>query len=300
MKTVDAAQGKWSGILAHFGMDQRYLDKKHHDCPLCGDGKDRFRFTDHEGKGLWVCNQCGGGSGMDLLMRFTGKGFRELASEIDAIVGNIGTVQPKPRDYAKARARIQEIYASAVETDINPVRKYLRGRGLPSSKALKYTPRLKVWDGEKATYHPGMAALIMTQDGKCSGIHLTHLTEQGEKADVEPQKKIIKAVDNIKGGAIRLTPVYEHIGIAEGIETALAVMRDYRVPCWAAISATLMEGFEVPDGVKKVSIFADNDKTFTGQKAAYTLANRLSRNYAVEVILPEFIGDFADTGEMAP
>src|SRR5690606_19546827 len=83
-----------------------------------------------------------------------------------------------------------------------------------------------------------------------------------------------------------------------GIETALAVMKLYRIPCWASATAGLMEKFIPPEGIERVTVFGDNDASFTGQKAAYALAHRLAHGKGkipVEVRSPSEIGmDFAD------
>ncbi|WP_269209357.1 toprim domain-containing protein [Methylobacter luteus] len=78
--------------------------------------------------------------------------------------------------------------------------------------------------------------------------------------------------------------------MAEGIETALATMQDDGYPCWAAANATMMEQVEVPDYVRTVIIYADNDSSFTGQKAAYTLANRLKVKKGKEVYVASILG----------
>ena len=62
----DRALGRWKGILAGIGVDPKYLTGKNVGCPLCKDGKDRFRFDDKRGEGTWICNRCGAGSGVDL------------------------------------------------------------------------------------------------------------------------------------------------------------------------------------------------------------------------------------------
>jgi putative DNA primase/helicase len=68
------------------------------------------------------------------------------------------------------------------------------------------------------------------------------------------------------------------LGVAEGIETALAawVLDGKIFPVWSCINAGQLEKFEPPEGTKNLAIFGDNDKTFTGQAAAYALAKRLS------------------------
>ena len=84
------------------------------------------------------------------------------------------------------------------------------------------------------------------------------------------------------------------MGIAEGIETALACHQLFGIPTWSAISAGGMERFIPPDGIQELMIFADRDASYTGQAAAYALAKRLVPKIRVCVSLPDDIGDFAD------
>ena len=101
---------------------------------------------------------------------------------------------------------------------------------------------------------------------------------------------------------MRLGPVAETMGIAEGIETALAASIIHKIPVWATLSAGAMTKWEPPLGIRSVVIFADLDATFTGQTSAYQLATRLIRcewadkgkkeRIAVEVRSPLF----SDTG----
>jgi hypothetical protein len=71
-------------------------------------------------------------------------------------------------------------------------------------------------------------------------------------------------------GVIRLVPeedVATGLGLAEGIETALAVMqRAGWSPVWAANSAGAMDRFPVLPGIESLTIFADADGA--GIKAA--------------------------------
>ena len=99
----------------------------------------------------------------------------------------------------------------------------------------------------------------------------------------------------VSGASIRLFPIAEGIGIAEGIETALAASVLFCKPVWSCISAGGVESFEPPAGVLSVTVFADNDENFTGQAAAYALARRLSlRGLQVAVKVPPMVGDWCD------
>lgn len=65
------------------------------------------------------------------------------------------------------------------------------------------------------------------------------------------------------------------MALAEGIETALSVAISTNIPCWACICAHGLEVVEVPQTVQEVLIFADKDRSNTGQSSAEKLAQRL-------------------------
>jgi hypothetical protein len=82
------------------------------------------------------------------------------------------------------------------------------------------------------------------------------------------------------------------LGVAEGIETALAVQEATGLPTWATLNAALMKSFEPPEGVDKLLIWADNDPVRNGKKAgldaAEALRKRMSdRGLETEILLPE-------------
>lgn len=279
MSTRDKAKGKWRGILISLGVDQAFLTGKHGPCPCCG-GKDRFRFDDKLQMGNWICGQCGSGDGFELLMGVKGYGFREAAAEVDTIVGSVTPEKARPRrDPAIALRKI----GNGLErlTGKDPVSLYLKRRGLSgiTGYALRHHPALDYFDGRTflGRYH-AMVAKIVNVDGKTESFHTTYLTAEGQKADVPSTKKIKPPINSIAGGAIRLAPLAEHIAITEGIENALAVMEGEGLPCWACVSASGIETFQAPEGVRHVSVFCDHDSSFTGQKAAYVLAHRLHRD----------------------
>lgn len=289
-KTTDAAMGKWRGILIHFGLDETFLRNRHGPCPLCG-GANRFRFDDRTGNGSWICNQCGAGTGWKLLMEFKGWDFKTAAAEVDKIIGNVESAPEKPK--ADPMKRINMVTARLRDIG-EEVRTYLAGRNLKPCKGLKAAVLDYYEEGRSIGEYECMVCPIQNKDGELISYHLTYL-KNGQKAEVESPKKMLPPSENMSGAAIRLTAIYPTIGLAEGVETALAVMELYKMPCWAASSAHMMETFQPPDGVTGVLIYADNDSNFTGQKAAYTLANRLAiAGYTVGVFVPTQTGDYAD------
>ena len=77
-------------------------------------------------------------------------------------------------------------------------------------------------------------------------------------------------------GAVRLAPFPEdgHIGVAEGIETALSAQAIFGVPAEAALSADGLRRWQWPAETARVTIFADAGNA--GMQAAAMLADRLN------------------------
>lgn len=294
MSVFNDARGRWHGILPSFGIAPEYLTGKHGPCPMCG-GKDRWRFADDDGRGNWYCNNCGHGDGWDLLAMYTGWPIRELAAEVES---NIGTIQPaKPKEKRDPRIRLNAVWKGLSSMgSVNPVRTYLKRRGLSPTPAIGYHPALDYYEcGEFVGRFPAMVCMFTGADGSAVTLHVTHLTDRGEKAPVSAVRKVLTPTGETAGGAIRLFPVAKELAVAEGIETALAVTRDTGIPCWACSNANWLERFQPPEGVERLVIFGDNDASYTGQKSAFALAHRLYTELDVEVRIPEQVGtDFAD------
>ena len=292
------AQGKWRGILVALGFQPEMLSGKHQPCPACG-GTDRFRFDDKNGAGSFYCSVCGAGDGVQLVMRVKDWDFATAAREIEKAAGFVKpeALKPAKSDEEKVRALRRVWQESLPITEGDEAYRYLVGRGLPvppKSPSLRFHPRLAYRDGDELHHYPAMIALVTAPDGSGATIHRTYLKD-GKKAPVASPKKIMPGLP-LSGAAVRLSPVGECLGIAEGIETAMAASERFSIPTWSCISAAGMESFIPPEGVKQVWIFADNDANFTGQKAAYVLAHRLAlAGIAVRVEIPDETGkDWAD------
>jgi putative DNA primase/helicase len=293
----ERTRGRWHGILTALGLAPKYLTGKHGPCPMCG-GKDRWRFIDTNGDGTWICNQCGADSGIGLVMKFLGLPFKDAAQRIEGILGDVQIQASRPeREEGKTRAKVKAMWrqASPVRRG-DPVDLWLRRRGVgldvyPSS--IRAGERVRYYDGRSADVfsdHPAMLAMVSDPDGAPVTIHRTYLSSDGEKASVDSPRKLFSAVT--KGSAIRLATPSRIVGVAEGIENALAAARLFQVPTWAAICAKMLENFEPPAGVEAVTIFGDNDRNYVGQRATHTLAARLSsRGLSVEVQIPSEPGD---------
>jgi putative DNA primase/helicase len=281
ISTKEAAKGKWPGILKHFGIEDEYLQDVHGPCPACG-GTDRYRFDDRNGNGDFYCNHCGAGDGFDLLERARGMDFAAAAKAIDEIVGNIQVEKPKepPHDPEKARAILNEIWKGS-RPNGQVVTDYLKRRGLSvippgfEKFTLRSHPGLKYsHNGAYLGAIPAMLAMFVDLAGKPQGIHRTFML--GDSLGGYPRKKTMKAT-TLSGCAIRLWPHGETLGLAEGIETAIAAHELSSLPVWATYSAGNLRVVDVPPEVKNVVIFADNDINGAGQVAADELRVRLTR-----------------------
>jgi len=284
------AHGRWPNILIHFGVEERAVSGKHSPCPMC-EGKDRFRLISGENGGRWICNQCGSGDGMDLLTAVLGCDFKSAADKLRPIVCEFPSAPPvrgpNKADRKKRLMKNLDMWKEAVP-DHKILAEYLEYRGLRPDECvgadIRLHPALPLYDenGKFKRKLPCMLARISTRDGKLAAIHRTYLFQQG--GEFKTSKKISKTSREWGGGAIRLLPCKnsKRIIVGEGIETVLSVrahvLRAHGVdiPCWAGVSANNLEKIAVPDHIENIMVAGDNDLSFTGQKAAYILANRLT------------------------
>ncbi len=299
----DRCRGRWRDILLQLGaVDARLLDGKHHACPWCG-GKDRWRFTDLNGIGSFICNQCGRGTGTDIVMRSLGLDFKNAAERIEAVLGG-AQVREKPaaRSNDDNRAAMNAIWRSG-----HPIApgdaadRYLLSRlgrrpeGDAWPTALRTVDRSDYWVDGEVSFWPAMLAKVIGTDGKPCQIHRTFLTEGGSKAPVTQPRKLMSGTLP-KGCAVRLGEIGAAgvIGVAEGLETSIAAALLHGLPVWACLTAGNLVDFEPPDDARHIVVFSDNDVSFTGQEAAYRLAKRLklaARSVCVELPPP---GDWCD------
>jgi len=299
-RTVEASKGKWRGILQEFGIPESYLKDRHGPCPLCG-GNDRFRWDNEGGRGTYICGQCGAGDGMKLAMEYTGKSYKDAANLIDGMIGNMKVEAPKP-DMApeKRREILRDTYKAtqAVEPG-DLVHRYLETRGVDEliyPKALRFAPKLRDGDGG---IRPAMVAMIgVPGEERPVSMHKTFLKADGSgKAEMPNARRIMPGT--LPDGACVMLAEYTPggpLGIAEGIETAMSASALYDIPVWAALNSAMLEKWWPPEGCDEVTIFADSDEKFGGQKSAYTLAHRLAvRGIDVSVKIPDLVGqDFND------
>lgn len=197
------------------------------------------------------------------------------------------------REIEEARRDREKQYQRAVRTwqraepgqQSREIANYLAARGIDLSRlgeipeCLRYST--ECFHGLTKTFHPAMIAAITDATGQMTAIYQTFLNFSGSaKARLAKPKLALGSCD---GGAVRLFPLAEEMGLSEGIETALSAHELTGLPTWAALGTSGMINFMVPPAVRRVVIFADFDPVIPklgyrpGSDAAETLAARLKQ-----------------------
>lgn len=223
----------------------------------------------------------------------------DMAQQVRAVKAERESQQRK-RWGANAR-RNAEMWAECLPlVPRDPVTQYLARRGIggtwPLPDALRFHRSMPYWHGtESLGKFPAMVAPLVAPDGRTVALHRTYLTTDGRKADLPSPKKLTSVAGPLTGACVPLhKPVRGSIGIAEGIETALAAWRASAVPTVASYCAGNLASWQWPARVQRLVIFADADKA--GRQAAATLrARALAAHLIVDVLTPTTDGvDWCD------
>ncbi len=214
---------------------------------------------------------------IDMIHHATGMSDGRLFDEAARLAHMERETVARPRPMAPARPdhslEIRRILDGCEPLAGSLAEVYLRSRGLtvPDTPDLLSHPDLTDYDSRRGW--PGMVAIPRLATGEpVGGIHRTFLRDDGS-GKAPAGKKMLGAIAE---AAVRLAPMPDdgHLGVAEGIETALAAQAIFGVPVWAALSADGMARFKWPEGTQRLTIFADAGDA--GRQAAATLSDRLN------------------------
>jgi putative DNA primase/helicase len=137
---------------------------------------------------------------------------------------------------------------------------------------------------------PAIVAAVQAPDRRIIAAQKTLIDPRGDrKAQVRLPRMTIGALG---WGAVRLAAATEVLGIAEGTEKALAAMQLFEVPCWSSLGASRMHRLWIPDCVRKLHIFLDNDDA--GRAAAERTAHAHRHREVLLRFPPEQFKDWDD------
>lgn len=171
-------------------------------------------------------------------------------------------------DEAERQERALDLWEQAGPIQGTPGALYLASRGLvlgTYSAEMRYLDRCRHISGG---WSGAIIARVLDQTGEFAGVWRIYVTSDGQKAFGKDSKLGLGVT---AGGAVRLFPPQQGaIGIAEGVETALAiyVLTRGAVSPWAGLSTSGIAGFEPPFEVSSIRIYPDGDLSRKDEKNA--------------------------------
>lgn len=294
-----AACGHWPDLLAAVGIDTPHRGK-HGPCPACG-GKDRFRLDDREGRGTWICNQCGNGDGLDLLVRVTGKSTKEAAELLAPLVGlSAGGLDPAEREriqrqqqakteQERQRAEQQRQKAARRAADImadtgQGESPYLERKGFGSH--LSAVNRTLIREGGE-NFPAGSLVIPLTNEaGELLNVQL--IRADGSKRYLAGGQKA-GAYHRIEGG--------ELVAICEGYATGLSVHQATGASIYCAMDCSNLSAVaqiasrQHPEA--RILLCGDNDEGTQGNPGK-TKAEQAAAAIGGLIALPPIAGDWND------
>lgn len=141
--------------------------------------------------------------------------------------------------------------------------------------------------------HPCLLIMVRTKLGQPRRLHRIFLDKSGDKADFAQAGFEIKKMMpggaglEITGCSCYIDDVSPVVGVAEGLETVLAVKQVTKMPMDCTINAGGLKNYQPRKGVKYVVIFEDKDASKTGEIYAKALEERLlSEGFKVVRLTP--------------
>jgi putative DNA primase/helicase len=222
-----------------------------------------------------------GDDGALLLFCFAGCTFEDIIDALErrGLVEN--DREPKEAKVAEVAhlpsAEALTIWQAAVPVAGTIAAQYLERRGVAT-----HPPSLRC-----RLERPALVAAAQAPDGKIIAIQQTRLTPGGEKISR-------LTTGHLGAGAVRLGPASETIGLAEGVETALSAMQMAGVVTWASLGAHRLHKVLLPECVKAVHVFVDNDEPGrTAARRAAEVHTAMGRNVHLRSP-PDHCGDWND------
>lgn len=169
-----------------------------------------------------------------------------------------GSVEFQPKKNLPFSPNARRLWQSATAITDSSAERYLAQRGvMAASDQLRYLGRTPLGPRGAVQFLPAMLAAVTTDSGIIA-VHRTFLDcASARLAGFERPKR---ALGSLGYGAVRLAlPVQGRLGLAEGIESALSAMQLFGIPCWATLGNERFGLVAIPESVRELFLFIDND-----------------------------------------
>ncbi len=169
-----------------------------------------------------------------------------------------GAMAADPQVKRDFNSNARRLWHSATAISDSAAERYLAQRGLQhASDQFRYLERTPLGPRGAVQFLPAMLAAVTTDIGIIA-IHRTFLDlPSGKLAFFERPKR---ALGSLGCGAVRIAaPVQGRLGLAEGIESALSAMQLFGIPCWATLGNERFGLVAIPESVRELYLFIDND-----------------------------------------
>lgn len=184
-------------------------------------------------------------------LRRHGVGARELFSGAGAPL-----VAREAPDRSGGNAR--RLWQAACPLVGTPAEDHLAQRGIHHhSDQLRFLSRTPLGPREQVQFLPAVLAAVRTDVGIVA-VHRTFLDPT--KRQLASFERPRRALGSLGTGAVRLAPAADgHLGLAEGIETALSATALFGIPCWATLGNERFGLVSIPESVRELHVFLDHD-----------------------------------------
>lgn len=175
-------------------------------------------------------------------------------------------------------ARVRRAIAQGLWAEGRPIagtlsETHLRRRAVGSaSVALRHHPGVPAAVyAARGLRRPALLAAITAPMGELTGLEVTYLAPNGERARMALPRKTIGV--RALGAAVRLDPPAPRMLVGEGVVTCLSAAARFGLPAWALLSTGNLRAWRPPPGVAFVVIAADRGRD--GERSALVLAAAL-------------------------
>ena len=257
-------------------------------------------------KGMYHCFGCGAhGDAIAFVMRLRNLSFVEAVQHILGLPQDLPRRIPHRRspaaqrdDDARTRQRVRALLAESVPIAGTAGATYLWSRALNMAQpALRFHPA--VYCSEVGKPLPALLAPIIDGDDPepCAvqriwiAPRMVFAPDSAAPKDARAMLSVRKkTAGHMNGGAVRLAAAGPSLGLAEGVETALAASMIFRMPVWATCGAARLGRVWIPDIVERIVIYGDNGRT--GRDLGRAAVDLLrERGFEAMAVFPDVIFD---------